>query len=195
MERDASWPYAVIGCTVGVVFMCLVVLTRDAGEKVTPANVLLHAEHMMLPDDPLPTKLQQEAGNLRKTKSDEETFMELKDKFNHVEDTLDKLHGIMHDGVKQKRDFLEKMKLDGTHNKEVIKELEDKLEDAQGKMKDLEELFTLVIAPHGKSFLMIVRSEESGTGRAIRREMLSTEILTHKVNQPFFCPIVGARRR
>lgn len=131
--------------------MCLIVLTRDSGAEVTASSVLLTAEHMLLQDNVHTTTTQphpQETKFLRNTKNpkeqDEETFNELKEKFMHVEDTLDKIHGVMHDGIVQKRDFLDDLKLDGKHNKEHIKELEEKLEDAEDKMKDLEELFTLI---------------------------------------------------
>jgi hypothetical protein len=148
IPKKKDWPLLVVGCTVIVVLMCLMVLTRDAGEELTPSSVLGHAEHMFRGETRYVPHVQEEKKTFLRKKTpqeeDEEKFNDLKEKFLHVEDSLDKIHGVIHDGEVQKRDFLDKMKLDGKNNKDVIEELEEKLEDAESKFKDLEEQFTFI---------------------------------------------------
>jgi hypothetical protein len=149
VPKKQDWPLLVVGCTVIVVLMTLMVSTRDAGEELTASSALAHAEYMLQDETRNVLHPPKEEKTFLRKKSpqeiDEGIFDDLKEKFLNVEDKLDKIHGVIHDEVVQKkRDFLDKMKLDGKNNKDQIAVLEEKLEDAESTFKKLEEEFILI---------------------------------------------------
>jgi hypothetical protein len=141
LPKKKDWPLLVVSCTLIVVLMCLMVVTQHGGEEV---SVRKHAEHNMVQDETRNVlhPPEEKAKFLRK-RTDEEKFDDLKEQFLLVEDKLDKIHGVMLDDEVQNRDFLDKMILDGTNNEKILEELEEKVEVAEDKFKELEELFTV----------------------------------------------------